>query len=361
MPQALWTGFIGFGLVNVPVSLHTATEDRSVRFNQLRRGTSHRVRYKRVDEVTGEELSGDEIVRGYATGEGSYVVLTDEELAKVAPRRSQEIAITDFVDLAEVDPAYFQRTYYLAPRTPQAAKAYALLREAMRRQNRAGIATLVLRDKEHLVAVRAAGEALCVETLFFADELRPATSVLSPDGAGESLGERELAMAEQLVASLSAPFEPDRYHDAYRERVLALIEAKRTGVELVVEEAEPRENVIDLVAALEASLARTRTKGGRSGSAPTDGTPEGSAPDRRQASPSRRTRSRVQVAEGQQAFEGMSRAELLALAADHDLEGRSRMTKLQLVQALRAELAAGSPPRQATLGTRAGRRRRSAG
>lgn len=326
MPQAVWTGFLGFGLVNVPVALYGATEERAVRFNQLVRGTSHRVRYRKVDEVTGDELSSDQIVRGFAIGGGSYVVVEDEELHEVAPGRSQEIAISDFVDLAEIDPTYFQKSYHLAPRTAQAAKPYALLREAMRRANRAGIATLVMRDKEYLVAVRPTEEVLALETLHFADEVRSPAAVLPAGLADQDLARRELDMAEQLVASLQASWDPHRYRDTYRDRVMALIEAKREGSTYVAEEPAPRENVVDLMAALEASVTKARVSRGEQAQ-PGHGR---GAPAPPPATPGE-----------QQTFEGMSRAELLALAADREVPGRAKMTKLQLVKALQ-EAGAGA-------------------
>lgn len=323
MPHAIWTGYLGFGLVNVPVALYGATEDRSIRFHQLHRGTSHRVRYRKVDEATGDELAGEDIVRAFPMGGGGYVVLEDDDFERLAPGRSQEIAISDFVDLADVDPTYFQKSYYLGPRTPESAKAYGLLREAMRRQGKVGIATLVMRDKEYLVAVRPSGEVLALETLFFADEVRSANAVLPPSGTTAGGHEpRELEIAEQLVASLSGTWDPTRYRDTYRERLLALIEAKREGAEYVVEEAPPQANVVDLVAALEASVAKAqaaRRRPGRHGAERLVPSAGGEAATTGE----------------QQAFEGMSRAELLAIAAERAVQGRTRMTKLELVEALR--------------------------
>ena len=312
MPQAIWTGYLGFGLVKVPVALHSATEDRAIHFNQLRKGTSHRVRYRKIDEVTGEELASEEIVRGFRVEEGRYVVVDDDELRGVAPGRSEEIEITDFVELHELDPVYFQKSYYLVPRTRAAEKAYRLLGEAMLRQNKIGIATLVMRDREYLVAVRPMNGVLALETLYFADEVRPANAVVPRPGEVAPLEDREIEMAEHLVASLSGTWDPQHYQDTYRARVMALIEAKRSGSEHVVEEEEPQANVVDLMAALEASLARTRARRG--------------APVPELRVPSAKSE--------QQSFEGMSRAELLDLAAEREVPGRTRMTKLQLVRAL---------------------------
>ncbi len=314
MPQAMWTGYLSFGLVSVPVALYSASQDRSIRFNQLHKGTTHRVRYRKVDEVTGEELSGEDIVRGFAVEGGDYVVIEDGELRELAPGRSELIDVTDFVELKEIDPVYFQKTYYLAPRNASAEKAYGLLCEAMAREAKVGIATFVMRDKQYLVAVRPNERALILETLAFADEIRPARSVLPDLALTWDFTERELEMAGQLIGSMSTTWDPSRYHDTYRERVLALVEAKRAGRPAAPAEAEPQANVLDLVAALEASVARAR--GAR---------PASERPARRRDAPARAE---------QQTFSGMSRAELLALAAERDVQGRTKMTKLQLVKAL---------------------------
>lgn len=325
MPQAMWTGYLSFGLVSVPVALYSASQDRSIRFNQLHKGTTHRVRYRKVDEVTGEELSSGDIVRGFAVEGGDYVVIEDSELRELAPGRSELIDVTDFVELKEIDPVYFQKTYYLAPRNASAEKAYALLCEAMAREAKVGIATFVMRDKQYLVAIRPNERALILETLAFSDEIRPAHSVLPDFSLTRDFTERELEMAGQLIGSMSTVWDPSRYHDTYRERVLALVEAKRAGRPPAPAEAEPQANVLDLVAALEASVARAR--GAR---------PASERPARRRDAPARAE---------QQTFSGMSRAELLALAAERDVQGRTKMTKLQLVKALTdAEAAQAARP-----------------
>ena len=172
MARATWSGFLSFGLVSVPVGLYTATADQTIHFNQLHKGTSNRIRYKKVDEETGEELSGEDIVNGYPLGGGEYVVVTREEMAEAAPGKSELIEIQDFVDLEEIDPIFFRQSYYLAPKGKGADRAYALLLETMRETKKVGIATLVLRDKEHLVAIRPAEKVLMLETMYFEDEIR---------------------------------------------------------------------------------------------------------------------------------------------------------------------------------------------
>jgi DNA end-binding protein Ku len=242
----------------VPVGMYSATTDQTVHFNQLHKGTSNRVRYKKVDEATGEELELSDIVNGYEIAPGEYVVVTREELKEAAPGKSDTIEITDFVDLDEIDPICFRSSYYLAPKGKGADRAYALLRQAMRDSNRVGVATVVLRDKEHLVAVRPRDDVLVVETMFFETEIRDAREELDtlPQGDVE-FQPRELDIARQLIDSLSTEWDPSRYENTYRERIEELIERKREGKAIVFESETPKSNVVDLMAALEASIART--------------------------------------------------------------------------------------------------------
>ena len=185
MARVIWTGALAFGLVNIPVGLYAATEDRTVHFNQFQKGTSDRIRYKRVNERTGEEVNYRDIVKGREVDDDTYVLLTDDELESVEPGRTRTIDITDFVDLAEVDPIYFQRTYYLAPRGDGADRSYELLQKAMADTNRAGIATLVMRSKEYLVAVRPQAEILALETMYFADEIRDPVEATGYEPSGQ--------------------------------------------------------------------------------------------------------------------------------------------------------------------------------
>lgn len=252
----MWTGYLSFGLVNIPVGLYSATVDGTVHFNQLHKGTSNRIRYRKVDEVTGEEVPTTDIVNGFDTGAGEYVVVTRDELKGLAAGRSELIEISDFVDLEQIDPVYFRQTYYLAPRGKGTDRAYALLRQAMGDTHKVGIATLVLRDKEHLVAVRPREDVLLLETLYFADEIRSPREELESLPAPVEFQGRELEVAQKLVESLSTAWDPAAYHNTYRHRIEELIETKRKGNDVVFEEERPKSNVIDLVAALEASLAR---------------------------------------------------------------------------------------------------------
>jgi DNA end-binding protein Ku len=324
MARAMWTGFLGFGLVNVPIGLYSATTDQTVHFNQLHKGTSNRIRYKKVDEITGEELQAEDIVNGYPVGDGEYIVVTREEMKEAAPGRSDMIEITDFVDLDRIDPVFFRQTYYLGPHGKGADRAYGLLRQAMRASNKVGIATLVLRDKEHLVAIRPGENVLMLETMYFADEIRDPVEQLDNLPREESSNPRELDIAQQLIDSLTADWSPERYRNTYRERIEELVNRKREGHAVVFESDRPQSNVVDLMAALQASVERTS----RSREA-------GDAANRSNAARNEPVEpSANNVKSEQQSFEGMSKAELLALAAEADVPGRSKMSKLELVKAL---------------------------
>ncbi|HEV7175794.1 MAG TPA: Ku protein [Solirubrobacteraceae bacterium] len=256
MARAIWSGAISFGLVNVPVKLYSATSPKSVRFHQLSSKTGARIRQKRVDPTTDEEVPYEDIVKGYEITPDRYVLISTEELEALDPKATRTIDIEEFVDLAEIDPIYYDHSYYLAP-AAGGAKAYRLLVDAMRESGKVGIGRVVLRSKQQLCALRPTGEALTLSTMLFGDE------VLSPDRLDEldsvneaEASERELTMAQQLIDSLSADFEPDKYHDEYRERVLDLIERKAAGEEIAIQpQAEEPAAAPDLMAALEASLA----------------------------------------------------------------------------------------------------------
>ena len=256
MPSAIWTGTISFGLVTVPVRAVSATRSRDVRFNQLEQATGARIRYRRVSEQTGDEVPNDQIVKGYEIAPGQYVTISDEEIKSLAPKASRTIDIEDFVDLDDIDPVFFEQPYYLAP-DPSSIKPYRLLVEAMTELRKVAIGRFVMRSKEHLVAIRPVDGLLCLETMRYADEIVPAGEVVPPIEEGEEPSERELEMARQLVTSLASEFTPDKYHDAYREDLLGLIERKAAGEEVVARPAaEETGKVLDLMAALEASLAR---------------------------------------------------------------------------------------------------------
>jgi DNA end-binding protein Ku len=258
MPRPLWSGSISFGLVNVPVRLVSATASKDVRFHQLHDEDGARIQQKRVCSADGGEVSYDHIVKGYELGPGRYVVVQPEELAALDPEATHTIDLEEFVDLDEIDPVYFEKAYYLLP-DRNAEKPYSLLVAAMAGSNKVGLGRFVMRTKQYLAALRAKEGALLLSTMLFADEVVPVADLEGlPDGA-TPLSDREIAMAEQLVASLTAPFEPAKYTDTYRQHVLELIEAKAEGHEVAtVAPLTPAAPVIDLMAALEASLAAAK-------------------------------------------------------------------------------------------------------
>jgi DNA end-binding protein Ku len=260
MARAIWSGALSFGLVNVPVKLVTAVTQKEVRFNMLHAKDGARIQLKRFCAKEEQEVPYDEIVKGFQVSRGRYVTLEKEELEALAPRASRAIEIHDFVELAEIDPIYYESTYYLVPEA-SAARPYALLLEAMRRTGKVAIASFVLRTRESLCCVRPLGGALALSTMNRADEVISDAALELPAPAKPA--ERELQMAEQLVASLTAPFEPERYPDTHRERVMELVERKAEGQ--TIEPPEPEERaaeVVSLADALTASLEAARRRAG---------------------------------------------------------------------------------------------------
>ena len=260
MPRSMWSGAISFGLVNVPVKLYSAVNRKTVRFHQLNGKTGHRVAQKRVDSSTNDEVAYEDIVKGYELTKERYVVITPDELDALDPEKTRTIDIEDFVDLSDIDPVYYDHPYYLVP-DKGAAKAYGLLLNAMKESDKVAIARVVLRSKEQLVAIRPApGEVLMMETMIFADEVvDPGDIDDLPEAKELKVSDREIKMAQQLIDSLSSDFEPGKYRDEYREKVLELIERKAAGEEIAVQPEAPQpKKVPDLMAALEASLAAVK-------------------------------------------------------------------------------------------------------
>jgi DNA end-binding protein Ku len=261
MPRAIWSGSISFGLLNVPVKLYSAVSRKNVSFRELRQSDGSRIRHKRVAEADGDEVPYEEIVKGYEISPEQYVVVTRDELEEIDPKRTRAIEIQDFVDLDDIDPIYFDHPYYLGP-DKGAEKAYALLVKAMSDAKKVAVARFVLRNREHLAAIRPSASVLTMATMRFPDE------VVAPDELGEDvvpqngrkLDKREVDMAKQLIDSLTSDFDPSKYRDEYREELLALIDRKAKGeavVEPVSEEPKPTK-APDLMAALEESLAAVR-------------------------------------------------------------------------------------------------------
>src|SRR5438270_10811278 len=275
MARAIWSGAISFGLVNVPVKLFTATSPKTVRFHQLASKTGARIRQKRVDPSTGEEVPYEEIVKGYEITPDHYVLIDPEELEALDPKATKTIDIEEFVDLADIDPIYYDHNYYLAP-SAGGGKAYRLLLDAMREAGKVGIGRVVIRSKQQLCALRPTGDVLTLTTMLFGDEVLSPDRLDELDAAGEAeASKRELAMAQQLIDSLSSEFDPTRYRDEYREQVLNLIERKAAGEEIAVQpQAEEPAAAPDLMAALEASLAAVRSDGEEPAEKPAEKAPK---------------------------------------------------------------------------------------
>jgi DNA end-binding protein Ku len=345
MARAIWTGSLGFGLVSVPVGLYSATEDKTVHFNQFQAGTSDRVRNRRVNERTGEEVEYRDLVKGYELDDGQYVLVTQEELEGVSPEKSTTIEVTDFVDLGDIDPIYFQRTYYLAPQGEQARRAYALLLQVMQEERKVGVATFVMRNKEYLVAVRPADDVLELDTMFFADEIRDAEEEIEGVPVEADFTKRELDTAKLLVESMTTEWDPRNYRDSYRERVEELIERKRRG-EAIVPGPAPKKpaQVVDLADALQRSVEAARDRYRPRAAAASGGDSASGAASRQRERGARGGRSPARVT--QRELSEMSKAELYDLATEIDVPGRSRMGRDELERAVRA--ASGARRRRAS-------------
>jgi DNA end-binding protein Ku len=260
-PRSMWKGAISFGLVTIPVAVYPATEEKSVKFNQLHDEDMGRIRYKRVCEVDGEEVSYDHIVKGYELEKDRYVVLEDEDFDAVPVESSRTIDIQQFVDLEEIDPILYKKSYYLVPEET-GAKAYALLRRALEEESKVGISKVSFRDKEHLAALRFKDDVFVLETMFWPDEIRAAEfDTVHEDG---KIREQEVEMAKSLIENLSEPWNPDAFKDEYREALLEIVEKKAAGEEIeAAPEAQPA-RVVDLMEALKASVEAVKQKGPQS-------------------------------------------------------------------------------------------------
>lgn len=303
MARPVWTGSISFGLVNLPVKLYSAVEDHSVRFHNFERGSGERIRHRRVAEESGHEVAYDDIVKGYEVRPGEHVIVEQDELEAVEPGRSRSVEIEDFVDLASVDPVHFDRTYYLAPADEGAARPYKLLQTVLDDAGKVGIARFAMRGKQHLAAVRPLDGVLAIETMHFADEVRDPHALDGIELVDDvEVADRELGAARQLVDSLSTDWDPAEYQDTYRQRVLELIERKAEGESIVVDEPEESGGqVLDLMAALEASVNEAKER-------------------------------RAETANG---LDDMTRDELYEEAQRLDIDGRSSMSKPELLRALK--------------------------
>ncbi|MBB5158366.1 non-homologous end joining protein Ku [Saccharopolyspora phatthalungensis] len=304
MPRKIWTGSINFGLVTIPVGLYAATEDHTIQFHQYERGTADRIRYKRVNERTGKEVGYNDIVKGRES-DGMIITVEPSELDEIAPGRSRTIDIATFVDISEIDPVFFQKTYWLAPNSKEHFRPYNLLREAMRETSQAGIATFVLRGKQYLTAVRADDDVLALNTLYFEDEIRDPRELVGEGPEQVTPSDKELQMATTIIESMSGPWEPEQYEDTYAARVEELLAEKARGGEVKAAEAPPQPtDVIDLTEALRRSVDEAR---------------KGRKPKR-----------------AEEDLSELSKAELDDRAKQLGIKGRSKMKRAELEEAVAA-------------------------
>ncbi|MGH9016977.1 MAG: Ku protein [Acidimicrobiales bacterium] len=366
MARAIWTGSLSFGLVSIPVGLYSATEDKAIRFHQFQEGTSDRIRNKRVNERTGDEVEFSDIVKGYDIGGGEYVIVTPEELEAVEPGSSRTIEIVDFVDLEAIDPIYFKSSYYLAPQGNEAQRAYELLRQSMGTTKKIGIATFVMRSKQHLVSVRPDEKVLVLETMYFGDEVRdPATEIGSLPGE-LTFKPREIDTAKLLIDSMSAEWDAENYADTYRQRVEELIDRKRQGETIVTDgEARAPAPVVDLMDALQASVKAARNhrpgnaevsplvpvasrpataaaaaKGKATTTAKTTASSKATSSSKSTASAKAKAKTPAED------LTALSKTELGKRAAALGIEGRSKMTRDELVSAIVAASSTASASRR---------------
>ncbi|WP_406630804.1 Ku protein [Amycolatopsis sp. WGS_07] len=297
--RPVWQGALSFGLVNVPVRLYKAVEDHAVHFTQFQRGTRDRIRYRRVNERTGDEVRYDDIVRGREVGDDEYVLVEQEELDEIAPGRSRSLEVESFVDLAEVDPVYFDRAYWLAPTNEEAQRPYVLLLDALSSRDKAAVAKFVFHGREHLALARAGDGVIVLNTLHYAAEVRTADDVPQLPAKAKT-NKKELDLAVKLIDAMTEPWRPEDFHDTYRERVDELIEAKKAG-NTVTPAAEPEQptKVVDLMEALAKSVRGNRRP---------------RTPD----------------------LSELSKADLQKLAKERDVKGRSKMSRADLEAALKA-------------------------
>ena len=305
MARALWSGSLSLGLVNIPVKLVTAVTEKELHFHMIHGKDGARLKFRRFCPVEDKEVDTADIVRGYELSKGHYVTFTDTELQAADPKAARTIDIEEFVDLDEVDPVYFDKPYFLVP-DKNAQKPYSLMLAALAETNKAGIARMVMRDKEYLVVVRAKGPLLMLETMRFAEEVAKEGPLA--DEAGVDPGHvdaKQLKLAKQLIESLTLPFDPERHHNTHRAKVMALIEAKAAGEEIIAEPTTPEvHRTVDILAALEKSLASTRARGGKAGGGAKAGGTRESKGDSKAARPARRSSPAAETDEAAQGSTG---------------------------------------------------------
>ncbi|SDJ11627.1 Ku protein [Natribacillus halophilus] len=256
--HTIWKGSIQFGLVSIPIKLHAATENKAVSFRNLHKKCHTPIKYEKVCPVCEESVENDDIVKGHEMNDGRFVVVDDEELKSLKEANTEKaVEILDFVHIDEIDPIYFNRSYYLGP-DEGGTKAYALLRKALSDTRKVGIAKIIIRSKEQLAVLRIREETLLMETLHYPDEIRASADVPNVPSS-ENIEKKELDTAVLLIDQLTASFDPEKYEDEYRKNLLALIESKQSGENIVTPEKEKQpDNVTDLMDALQASVDRTK-------------------------------------------------------------------------------------------------------
>jgi DNA end-binding protein Ku len=265
--RPIWKGAISFGLVTIPVKLYAATEEKDIRFHLLHKEDGGRIEMKRVCSLDGKEVAWDDLVRGFEIAKGEYVVLTPEEIEEAKPDSATTIDIGDFVELTEIDPIYFEKTYYLEP-TEVGAKPYSLLRRALEETERIAVARVVIRTKERLATLRPYDGTLALETMFWPDEIRSTDALDLPEGRETEVSAKEMQMARSLVDNLSGKFEPAAYRDEYRIALEQLIEQKQKGEQRVARRRKTEPSVTDLMDALRQSVEASRARKDSSGAAP---------------------------------------------------------------------------------------------
>lgn len=256
--HTMWKGSISFGLVNIPIKLHAATEDKDIKLRNLHKDCHSPIKYEKTCPVCEVEIKNEDIVKAYEYTKGKFVVLEDEDLEKLKQENEDKaVEIVDFVKIQEIDPIYFNRTYYMSP-GDGGGKAYSLLRKALEDSEKVGLAKIIIRSKEQLAVVRVYENTLVMETIHYPDEVRKAADVPNVP-AEDKVTDKEIETAIMLIDQLTSDFKPEKYNDDYRTALLELIEAKRTGKEIVTPvEKEPATNVTDLMAALQASIDKTK-------------------------------------------------------------------------------------------------------
>jgi DNA end-binding protein Ku len=301
MPRAIWSGSISFGLVNVPVRMYSAIEEHTLHFNYVHAPDGSRIGYEKICKAEEKPVPDDEIVKAFEYEKGEWVYMSDEDFEAAAEENHRTIDIRAFVPYEDIDPIYFERTYYLAPQE-EGAKVYALLVRAMEESGLAAVSKWVMRDRQNLGLLRIRETVMTLERLHFADEIR-SVEELAPKGV--KVDRNELSLAEQLIEQYRGEFEPGEYRDTYRDALCEIIKAKRKGEEIHVEKEPQPEAPTDLMAALRASVEAAQRRGSRVGS-------------------------------GDGEYESLSKEELYELAKDADIPGRSDMSKKELVKALKA-------------------------